>query len=610
MMAGAALSLAGFYLAIFFRHGQRSANLAFVVMAISLVFVARAELGMMNASTPAEFIAVHRSFHLPLAVLIFSIVVFIRCRFGTGRLWLAGLICGLRGVLLVMNYTSPVSLNYSEVSALRFLDMGGGESVAVPVAVTNPWTRLAALSLLLLVWYIVDATVSSWRKGGAAMGRRSAVVGGGFVLAIVGSGVSATLIHEGAIQAPYVVTPAFMLILLGLAYELGSDVVRSGNLAIALLASERQRRQAEERMHLASSAAELGFWEWRVHDNQVWLSPEAHRIVGGNGSPVSTLAQFTERLHADDREGLRRLIHRAVERGVECEGEFRVLRGDGAVRWISARGRVHPPGAAGASLMRGVMFDVTERKRMEFELVQQRNELAHLSRVTMLGELSGSLVHELNQPLAAILSNAQAAQRMLARNPQDIGQVSVILGDIVDDDRRAGEVISRLRSLLRKDEINHEPLELKDVIRDVLRIMRSDFLNRNVTIRERYDAANSRIVGDRVLLQQVFLNLFVNACEAMEHTPRSRKIIEVSTVDDDGQYVEARIADFGRGIPEDELDHIFEPFVSTKSRGMGLGLSVCQTIVTVHGGKLWATSEPDQGAIMHLLLPVNAGGAP
>lgn len=361
-------------------------------------------------------------------------------------------------------------------------------------------------------------------------------------------------------------------------------------------------------MQLAANAVGLGFWEWNVREDVVWLSEEAHHLMEDERVGIATLGAFIDRLHPDDREVLRRLVHRAAEEGGECEGEFRVLRNDGTIRWISARGRMERACSATPTRMRGIMFDVTERKRMEFELIQQRNELAHLSRVTMLGELSGSLVHELNQPLAAILSNAQAAQRMLAQDPQDIAQVSVILGDIVDDDRRAGEVISRLRLLLRKDEIRHEPLELKEVIRDVLRIMRSDFLNRNVAIREKYEAGAFTILGDRVLLQQVFLNLFVNACEAMEHTPRAQKIIEVSTIEDDGQYVEARVTDFGKGIPVEEIAHIFEPFVSTKSRGMGLGLSVCQTIVTVHGGKLWATSEPGRGATMHLLLPIVAEG--
>lgn len=606
MMAGAALSLAVVYLSIFLRRGQRAVNLTFVVMAISVVFTARAELGMMTAQTIPDFVAAQRWFHVPLAVLIVSMVAFVHLRFGTGRLWLAYAICGLRGVLLIVNFTSPVSLNYVEIESLQHVQFADNETITVGVGVTNPWTRLAALTLVMMAYYVFDAARAYWRKGDALARRRATIVGGAFLVAIVGSGTNATLVHEGIIHAPYFVTPAFMLILMGLAYELGSNAVRAGTLAIELLASEHQRREAEGRMKLAASAAALGFWEWKTREDEIWLSEDAHRLIEGGHNAVGTLASFTDRVHPDDRAGLQALVRRAVERGLDCEGEFRVLRDDGSIRWISARGRLEPSHFNGAerTLMRGVLFDVTERKRLEFELVQQRNELAHLSRVTMLGELSAALVHELNQPLTAILSNAQAAQRMIARDSRDVAQLSVILSDIVEDDRRAGDVISRLRMLLRKDEVRNQPLDLREVVKEVLRIMRSDFLNRNVVIKESYEADPALVRGDKVLLQQVFLNLFVNACDAMEHTPRPRKIIEVSIRNEGEHYLEAQVSDFGTGIPAEDLQRIFEPFISTKSRGMGLGLSVCQTIVTVHGGKLWASSKPEQGATMHLLLPV------
>jgi len=608
MMAAASFTFAAVHLSIFakHRHGGRLANLIFVAMAISIGFIAPAELGMMHARTPDEFAFAQRWFHVPLFVLIVSIVVFVRVRFGAGRIWLAYAICGLRAILLIPNFTSGSSLNYKEILGLRYIEIWGGEMIAVADAVTNPWTRLAALSLIMLLCYVLDATYTHLRRSGPEVRRRVIAVGGGIMLAIVGSGAHATLVHEGLVHGPYLVTPAFMLILAGIAYELGSEVVRAGHLAVALDVSESARRESEKRMQLATSAAALGFWEWKLRPDDVWFSKEACAMMGLAPTEQFDFTRFMSQVHPDDRDEIDHSVQSAVRGRTEFEGEFRVLGADGETRWLNARGRVEPSEAGDTQMMRGILFDITERKRLEFDLAQQRNELAHLSRVTMLGELSGSLAHELNQPLAAILSNAQAAQRVLARTPDDQEQLREILADIVEDDKRAGEVISRLRLLLKKDELSHEPLDLKEVVEDVLRLMRSDFLNREVAVRETYATDVPEVYGDRVQLQQVFLNLFMNASDAMDGVARPQKIIEVALVAGEKGYVEVRVIDQGKGIPKEDLERIFEPFVTTKPHGMGLGLSVCQTIVAVHGGQLWATNNSEHGATMHLALPMNS----
>jgi len=233
---------------------------------------------------------------------------------------------------------------------------------------------------------------------------------------------------------------------------------------------------------------------------------------------------------------------------------------------------------------------------------QNEAELAHLSRVAMLGELSGSLAHELNQPLAAILSNAQAAQRFLARNPGDLGEVRAILQDIVDDDKRAGEVIRRLRALLRKEEVEHHALDVNDVVLEVLRLMRGDLVNRNVSVSTQLAAALPAVTGDRVQLQQVLINLVINGCDALEGEGARERQISVRTRVA-GDQVEVSVADSGKGIAADSLERVFQPFVTTKVHGMGLGLAVCRTIVTAHAGRIWAARNPGAGATFHFTLP-------
>ena len=255
------------------------------------------------------------------------------------------------------------------------------------------------------------------------------------------------------------------------------------------------------------------------------------------------------------------------------------------------------------------VIDITERKRSELELEQQRNELAHLSRVTMLGELSGSLAHELNQPLSAILSNAQAAQRFLARDASNLDEVREILKDIVEQDKRAGEVIRRLRLLLTKGEVHRQPLDLSEVLLEVLKLVRSDLVNQGVAVTTDLASDLPAVSGDRVQMQQVLLNLVMNGCDAMSDIEHSRRWLSLKTARDDGAGVRVSVADQGCGIPQEKLARVFEPFFTTKSQGMGLGLAVCRSIVEAHRGRLWAESGPGIGATFHFTLPAARTGS-
>jgi two-component system, LuxR family, sensor kinase FixL len=246
--------------------------------------------------------------------------------------------------------------------------------------------------------------------------------------------------------------------------------------------------------------------------------------------------------------------------------------------------------------------DISERKRLQRDTEIQRDELAHLSRVALLAELSGSLAHELNQPLTAILSNAQAAIRFMAHEPPDLAEVSQSLVDIVENDKRAGEVIRRLRAMLRKDRAEYRSLDINEVVQDVLRIIRSDLLNRNVVTVTDFAKNLPAVEGDRVQLQQVMLNLIMNGTDAMADVVDGRELqIRTQLVSDGG--VEVLVSDIGSGIPPENLDRIFLPFVSSKNDGMGLGLAVCTSIIQVHHGKLWATNNATRGATSHIYLP-------
>lgn len=248
------------------------------------------------------------------------------------------------------------------------------------------------------------------------------------------------------------------------------------------------------------------------------------------------------------------------------------------------------------------------RERFEQAAALHRDELAHLSRVAMLGELSASLVHELNQPLAAILSNAQAAQRFISRDQPDLAEVRSILDDIVANDRRAGQVIQRLRALFRKDRSQQRELDVKQIVLEVLQLIRNDLLNRGIGVEAELDDDLPLATGDSVQLQQVLLNLTMNACEAMEGSG-VREPIRARARRKDTQTIEVSISDCGPGVSEEQLGSIFVPFMTTKPHGMGLGLAVSRSIIEAHGGRLWVLSTPGQGATFGFDLPIAAAPA-
>ena len=233
--------------------------------------------------------------------------------------------------------------------------------------------------------------------------------------------------------------------------------------------------------------------------------------------------------------------------------------------------------------------------------------MTHLTRVASLGELSGALAHELNQPLTAILSNAQAAQRILAKKVIDLPEVREILNDIVIDDNRASEVIRRLRVLFKKGEAQLQPTDINEVTMEVLGLAHSELVTHQVIGNYHLTPDLPPVQADRVQLQQVLLNLVVNACEAMGGTEPNARTLGVSTVLRDNGIVNIEVTDRGSGVPRDAMDRLFEPFYTTKENGLGLGLSISRSIVASHGGRLWARNNPDRGATFVVELPRTLG---
>jgi C4-dicarboxylate-specific signal transduction histidine kinase len=253
--------------------------------------------------------------------------------------------------------------------------------------------------------------------------------------------------------------------------------------------------------------------------------------------------------------------------------------------------------------LQGVSLDITRRKLAELEAQAHRNEAAHLLRVASLGELSSALAHELKQPLTAILSNAQAAQLLLGRDNIDLQQVRDILSDIVADDKRASEVINRVHVLIKKREFQPQPLEVNQLIRDVLSFMNHELTGRAVRVLTELTAGVLPIRGDRVQLQQVLINLILNAVDSMSQSADNDRALTLRSRRAGADVIQISVADTGHGIPPGDEETIFESYYTTKPGGLGLGLSLSRSILTAHGGYLRAENQGSNGATFHCTIP-------
>jgi two-component system sensor kinase FixL len=595
-MSAASLTLGVIHLFVWVKHKSRHAHLLFFAFAVSATAFGAFELAMMHAPSAAAYAALLRWAHVPLALVVLSTVWFVRFHFNAGRLWLAWATCGFRLLGLALNFVTGVNINFREVFSMDRMTLWGDVVVMGPVGSANAWVIVPQIGNLLLIAFVVDASVALWRRGGADARRRAAVVGGGVVACVGAVAGFAALITLGWVHAPTIVMPGVFMIVLAMGYELGWDLIAAAQLAERLRTSEMRFRAVVEAVPSAILLVDDG-------GGIVLANAQAEALFGYPrtelvGRPVDML--LPERLrgpHAGFRRGYAKDLR---TRAMGAGRELIVLRKDGSECPVEAA--LSPLATDQGLFVLAAVVDITQRRQLEQAAARQRDELAHLSRVAMLGELAGSLAHELNQPLAAILSNAQAAQRFLAQTPPRAEQLNEILSDIVKSDHRARAVIQRLRSMLRKEQAQHHRLDLNELVEESLRRLGSGRLYRPVNVDTELSPALPAISGDHNQLQQVLLNLMINACDAMDAGQSDRRLHLCTRPSAQGG-VEFAVADRGAGIPPADLERIFQPFMTTKAQGLGLGLAICRSIVEAHGGRLWATNNAERGATLHCELP-------
>ncbi|MBR0819887.1 PAS domain-containing protein [Bradyrhizobium liaoningense] len=377
----------------------------------------------------------------------------------------------------------------------------------------------------------------------------------------------------------------------------------------ALLVQRRRRRQAEssleeseDRMTFTAASANIGLWQFDRTTDELWATDHCRTMFGLASDTPLTRERFVAAVHPDDRRIAVGTL-RGVLRGQATVTDIRIVRPDGQIRWFRIRARAPLDRGRSPDQLSGILVDITDQKAAESEADQQRQEIAHLMRVSTLGELSGAIAHEVNQPLTAILSNAQAALYILEQSEPNLAEVRDALQDIVKEDSRAGNVVRRLHGLLKKEQTRSEFVDLNEMVDSAQLLLRSELIRRRVTIET--DLAKSRptAYGDSVQLQQVLLNLVINSMDAMASTPVSQRRVRICTRDGPDGAIELSVSDSGCGIRHVDGKQLFKPFYTTKDHGLGLGLTICSSIIRKHGGTLNLRDNEAGGATARITLP-------
>jgi PAS domain S-box-containing protein len=381
--------------------------------------------------------------------------------------------------------------------------------------------------------------------------------------------------------------------------------LREAEERIDLSRAEEALRRSEAYLTEAQRISHTGSFGWDVSTGRIYWSRETFRIVEYEPTTEPTLELVFHRTHPDDRALVRETLDRVVRERKDFDFEHRLLMPNGSVKYLRVVGRASK-GESGSIEFVGSVTDITERKLAEEALQKAQAQLAHVARVTALGELAASIAHEVNQPLTAIMNNANTCLGLLPGDTNELDDVREALSDIVNDADRASAVLARIRGLVNKSPLQKTRLHLRDVVSAVLVLARNEAATRRVTIQTEIPEDLPFVSGDHVQLQQVLLNLIMNGMDAMNGVEEQKRLLLISGsrgISEGSPGVILAVQDCGVGLKTEEMNRLFDAFYSTKPQGLGMGLAISRSIIEQHGGCLWAEPNKGPGATFLISLP-------
>ena len=388
---------------------------------------------------------------------------------------------------------------------------------------------------------------------------------------------------------------------------------------VAFVLDTTERKRAEEKLRRSEAnlaegqrISQTGSWSTNLSTGEIYCSQELLRIVGLPTEGMVSREMFLDVVHPEDRKDVRQAFDHAVSIKSKYENRYRIVGPDGEIKYIHVISHPVFEESGEAKEYVGTVIDITESKRAEERLQNAQADLAHVTRLTTMVELAASIAHEINQPLGAVVNNSNVALRLAKEANESRDELMDVLSDIVNDANRASAIIARIRAVMRKSAPERTPLQLKDVVADVLALAQHKFTEHRIEVRTVLSEDLPSVSGDRIQLQQVLLNLVMNAIDAMSDMDEGRRILTIGGQRDDlaGQpSVLIAVRDFGNGFNPEDNERLFDAFYTTKSNGMGMGLRISRSIAEAHGGRLWAQANADAGATFLLALPAETSAA-
>lgn len=596
-VTSACIVLALIHARVWYVNRTAFGSAAFAVLALVIATLGALEQAIQGAFDPVEYGRLLWWFHLPALVGHVTVIWFFLAHLRAGWLPLAVACITLRTLGVAINLFQPVNINFREITAVEPVALLG-DVVAVPIGVPNPLMLIPQTAMFLLVVFVAGAARTLWKRGEY---RRAMLFGGGVMFFVAAALSTAILSFWGIARVPLLVSVLFLPILFAMGWELSLDLVRAPRLVRELDQRTDQLEASRQQVDLAADAASAGLWRVDVESGRLWATPRMLGMLGLAPEREHTMETALGRVHPEDRERIRAIMADRTLAGGRAWLEYRAFAHDGTERWYSAVGRRHGDGVKVPYAFMGASIDITERKRADDERAEQRAALEHLARAATLAEMSAALAHELNQPLAIVLANAEAAQQLLRAPVPDLDELRAICDDIVAANMRASEVIRRLRALLTRGEPNRQPESLAAIVAGVVDFMGADLARHGIVVERHVPLDLPAVHVDRITIEQVLINLVGNARDAMAGSPPGDRVLVIEVVRD-GAVAELRVVDRGHGLnvaPE----KVFAPFFTTKQAGLGMGLSISRSIVAAHGGRLTARNNPDRGATFVLTLP-------
>jgi PAS domain S-box-containing protein len=371
--------------------------------------------------------------------------------------------------------------------------------------------------------------------------------------------------------------------------------------------AEQALRRSEGFLADAQMMSHTGSWAYDVASRcMIHSSVEYRRLFGFDPAmSIPDPGEWVRRIHPDDRERAIDVMDQTVRQGMDYEVDFRIMHPDGTIKYV--HGTAHPVLGPSGDLIEivGSAIDVSERKLAEEERLNAQNKLAQANRVTTMGQLAASIAHEVNQPITGVIANARAALNFLGARPLDLSRVRRTLEEIVKDGNRAGEIIARIRALVRKVPSQKDRLDINEVIAEVIALTRSEIVRNSISLKMDLAKELRPIHGERTDLQQVLLNLIVNAVEALSSESSTLRELLIATAEDGSNGVRVTVSDRGPGVAQEATERLFNAFYTTKPGGMGMGLAICRSIIEAHGGRIWAMPNTPRGAIFQFHVPAS-----